>query len=759
MSREKALKGYERKDYLGSGSFGEVWKGLHTESGRDVAIKMLSRRRAIHPGCLQDREERLQILCVNLLSQEDLEVDEDFYVISPLMKASVHSRAGQAYNDPMKAMRWFEDTAKAVAAAHKKGWVHGHLKPTNILLAENDEIRVADLGQVPVVEFYRTNPDEVWYVAPEMAAAGSKPNPSWDIYALGAVFYHILTGTPPRSTDAANQALAKLKRPAELWAKYAEMLPELPLTPLVKHNPKVPIKFADLIENCLELDPEKRPQDIASILVWIERVIHGIPEKKDPNAPKPLGQRIFEWMMASKARAAALIGVVVLGMAGIGVLISLKQANRRQAEQYFESGKQAEGQAAVLYYLQAAQLVPDERKYRDAIAKIMAERPSLVFYRELGHANPGDFGLLSPTGTYALIAGKKPSLFKDHTEMPFIAGGGEITAAAFSPDGKYVFASGPLETRLWDLEKKDVATTFKLKAPADYVAYSSDGKTVVTASGHSVTIWDAATGKPVQQVGVKGKVVALSQRTVASLKNDVIVSDFNGKTLRIVPGGSNEFKLVKFSPKGDRLITSDANKAVLWEVGAPFMKPLNAPATDTGFGAGNNVVVVDSSGRAREWNTESGTPTTPAAIHPDGIVSVALSSDEQWALVQTSSGFWMGRAAPLVEPEPDGADWDEPIDLLEAECQLYSNALFAGGTMTQLTPEKFRWLKARWDQLGRDHSRKCNVPAANAWLRLRTPPAAASSETPKPAQTPDSGEGGSPTPDATPKENPSPKAE
>lgn len=752
MAREKALKGYERKDYLGSGSFGEVWKGLHTESGRDVAIKMLSRRRAIHPGCLQDREERLQILCVNLLSQEDLEVDEDLYVISPLMKASVHSRAGQAYNDPMKGIRWFEDTCKALAAAHKKGWVHGHLKPTNILLAEKDEIRVADLGQVPVMEFYRTTPEEVWYVAPEMAAAGAKPNPSWDIYALGAVFYHILTGTPPRSTDAANQALAKFKRPEDLWAKYAELLPETTLQPLVKHNPKVPIKFADLIENCLDLDPEKRPQDIQAILVWLERVIHGIPEKKDPNAPKPLGQRILEWVIASKARAAAVLGVVVIGMIGVGVLISLKQANRRQAEQYFESGQQAEGQTAVLYYLQAAQLVPDERKYRDAIAKIMNEKPSLVFYRDLARANPGDFGLLSSKGTYALIGGKKPSLFKDHSELPFIASGGEITAAAFSPDEKFLLTSGPLATQLWDLEKKEKGVTFKLKKAADFVAYSNDGKTVVTASSNGVTVWDAGTGKPVQQVEVKGKVVALSQRTVASLKNDVIVSDFKGKTLRIVPGGSNEFKLIRFSPEGDKLITSDANKAVLWEVGAPFMKPLNAPATGTGFGAGNNVVVVDGSGRAREWNTESGTPTTPVVTHPDDIVEVSLSANEQWALVETKTGFWMGRAEPLVESGPDGADWDEPVDLLEAECQLYSNALFAGGSMTQLTPDKFRWLKARWDQLGRDHSRKCVVPNNNAWLRLRTPPAAAPAETPVP-ETP------TPTPASSPKENASPKAE
>ncbi len=732
MASGKSLKGYDMKDYLGSGSFGEVWQGVHTESGKHVAIKLMSRRKTLHPSCLENREQLLDIANISVVPQTDFEEGDDLYVISPLMPGSLQKRAGLAFNDPFKGIKWFEQSVLGLNSVHKKEMIHGHLKPTNFLLDENDEIRIDDLGQIPVMEFYRTTPEELWYVAPEMADPEAEPSVSWDIYALGAVFYHILTGTPPRYKEAAAKELGSIKRPAELWARYREMVPNCTLEPIVRFNPRVPVVFCDLIEKCLALDPEKRPRDLEQLEQLTKKVIYGAPDEKNKGG-------FWNWLKASRQRLVAFILFVSVAVGTIAVLSGLQRARYLQAEQFFEQGETLQGPASTLYFLEAIKLVPDERKYRQAIIDQMQERPSLAFFKLLGPLTEGGFVTVSSSGGYVLLGGESPRLFKDLVEIELVKEHGAITAAAFDPGEELLFVSGPGGSKLYPLGEGEPREV-KMSQPCQLATFLADGKTLVTTTGNIVTSWDVASGKAVSQRKVKGEIESVGGDRIAAVQSGVRVQDRAGKTLRMLPT-EGDLTLVALSPMGEMALTTDDKRTTVWEVDAPFMKPLDLKAEAVSFTSNQRLVLVDEQNFVLCYNTQSGRPTVPGrrVWHPFKVQSLTVDEQANWAVVVTDEGIFGGRATVLVESSiPGSVDWEIPMELLEIGCRLYSGSDITAGEVRALRPDELRRLLISWEREAKDYSGKTKFPSSSLWNLFRSVPPAPKKEEPKPSpeQTP-----------------------
>src|SRR5262249_45146959 len=119
---------------------------------------------------------------------------------------------------PRPAARLVAVLARAVGDAHRLGIIHRDLKPANVLLVDDDTPKIVDFGLAKTLEadstltrsgiFFGTPS----YAAPEQAEGLSRAiGPATDIYALGAIFYHMLTGRPPFQAATILQTLQQVK--------------------------------------------------------------------------------------------------------------------------------------------------------------------------------------------------------------------------------------------------------------------------------------------------------------------------------------------------------------------------------------------------------------------------------------------------------------------------------------------------------------------------------------------------------------------
>ena len=110
--------------------------------------------------------------------------------------------------------------ARAIGEAHRLGIVHRDLKPANVLLTDDETPKVVDFGLAKSLEVdsnltqsgvFVGTPS---YAAPEQVEGlSNKVGPAADIYALGAIFYHMLTGRPPFQARRSSRRWSKSRRP------------------------------------------------------------------------------------------------------------------------------------------------------------------------------------------------------------------------------------------------------------------------------------------------------------------------------------------------------------------------------------------------------------------------------------------------------------------------------------------------------------------------------------------------------------------
>lgn len=176
-----------------------------------------------------------------------------------------------------KAVLIFEQVAQALAHMHDRGWVHADMKPNNVIIADDRDAKIIDLGQSckigTVKERIQGTPD---YIAPEQVHRRAI-TPKTDVYNLGAAMYWVLTR---RHIPTA------LAKEDSLVGSLDEHMIERP-RPVVELNPKVHPKLSDLVMQCVEPSPDKRPPDmhfVADRLNLILGIVRAEREKAPPAA-------------------------------------------------------------------------------------------------------------------------------------------------------------------------------------------------------------------------------------------------------------------------------------------------------------------------------------------------------------------------------------------------------------------------------------------------------------------------------------------
>jgi len=246
---------YRLIELLGSGGMATIYRANDTGLGRDVALKLLRTEYLRDPEFSsrfrQEAQAAASLSHPNVVTVYDYGEDPSGpYIVMELIDgedlATILRRSGTL--PPRQVARIGSAVARALAAAHARGLVHRDVKPGNVLIGRDGQVKVVDFGIArAIAEAQVTLPGttlgSVHYFSPEQAR-GEPATSASDIYSLGIVLYEMLTGSRPWEGDsAASVALARLSGP----------IPD----PMAV-RPSVPPDLAAITRRALALDPRDR---------------------------------------------------------------------------------------------------------------------------------------------------------------------------------------------------------------------------------------------------------------------------------------------------------------------------------------------------------------------------------------------------------------------------------------------------------------------------------------------------------------------
>jgi WD40 repeat protein/tetratricopeptide (TPR) repeat protein len=320
------VPGYDILGILGEGGMGVVYKAAQIRPHRLVALKMLL------AGVHAQPEELLRFLAEadtvarlqhpNIVQVYEIGHHErQLYCTLEYVEGVDLARKLQGVPQPARAAaQLLETLARAVHYAHQRGIVHRDLKPANVLLTLEGVPKITDFGLARRVEGESglTQTGVILgtpsYMAPEQTEGKSGLiGPVTDVFALGAILYHTLTGRPPFQGASAVETLEQVRS-------------QEPVPP-ARLQPKVPRDLETICLKCLQKEPRKRYASAQDLAEDLRRFVEG-----KPIVARPVGlaERSWRWCRRNPAVAALSAGLVLILFLGLtGVLWKWREADRR----------------------------------------------------------------------------------------------------------------------------------------------------------------------------------------------------------------------------------------------------------------------------------------------------------------------------------------------------------------------------------------------------------------------------------------------
>src|SRR5579864_616022 len=318
---------YEIVQILGQGGMGAVYKATDVELNRTAAVKVirpdLARDKAIVDRFKQELLLAHQVTHRNVIRIYDLSEANGMkfitmeYVEGENLLTLLHEKKKFS---PVEAVEIMLQVCRALEAAHAVEVIHRDLKPQNIMRDHSGRILVMDFGLARTLEgdgMTQTGAlvGTMDYMSPEQAL-GKPLDQRSDLFAIGLIFYELLTGKMPYRADSAIASL--LKRTQERAA------------PVVTHDPNIPPALSDIVSKCLDPDLKLRYQRTGEVLADLEAWQGGraAATLRFPASQQPWGQTIpWHWV----GGVAAVLVLAALGFMLRGKLSSPKGSVGPQA--------------------------------------------------------------------------------------------------------------------------------------------------------------------------------------------------------------------------------------------------------------------------------------------------------------------------------------------------------------------------------------------------------------------------------------------
>ena len=270
------VPGYQLQQFLGAGAFGQVWTGRDLNTGRSVAVKFFLHRSGVNWSLLNREVKNLVQMSADRHVVQVLgvgwESDPPYYIMEYVAGGSLEDLLRRRKVIPIdEATELFRKICVGLNHCHSKGVLHCDLKPANILLGEDDEPRLADFGQSRMSHDQTPSLGTLFYMAPEQADLESTPDSSWDVYAVGAIIYRMLTGNPPYRTEQVMNDMNTAGSLPQRLSRYREAIESTP--PPTEHLKKSGMDraLARIVSRCLAVDPKQRYANVQQILQDLNR--------------------------------------------------------------------------------------------------------------------------------------------------------------------------------------------------------------------------------------------------------------------------------------------------------------------------------------------------------------------------------------------------------------------------------------------------------------------------------------------------------
>jgi tetratricopeptide (TPR) repeat protein len=408
---------YEIQKHIAAGGMGDVYLAVRVDDYRQtVALKAIRGGPADAELHERFRNERQLLAGLNhphiarLLDGGTTEDGMLYFAMEYIDGQPLDSYCRQKNLNLRDRIRLLHAVAGAVDYAHRQGVVHRDLKPGNVLVSADGTPKVTDFGlakrfdQPPGLSDLdgRTRTGVIMgtpgYLAPEQAGGPTRAvGPATDVYALGAIFYELLTGRPPFVADSLLDTLEQVRS--------AEPVPPSRL------HPKLPRDLETVCLKALAKEPGSRYPTAAALASDLERFMLGLPV-----TARPVGRlvKVGRWCRRKPMAAslsAALVLVVIAAFSGVTwqwrrAEAHLEQTRRehRRAEENLAACHQILGKFATLDPPYSPDDKPDPQVHLTTL-QIESLELALKYYEDLRLREQVDLSLqVAMAGAYRLRA-------------------------------------------------------------------------------------------------------------------------------------------------------------------------------------------------------------------------------------------------------------------------------------------------------------------------------------------------------------------
>lgn len=327
----KSLAHYEVVSKLGAGGMGEVYRARDSRLDRDVAIKILPESLAHDPERLARFEREAKLLAslnhTNIAAIHGLDQSDStrFLVLELVEGEDLSERIARGPIPLNDALPIAHQIAVALEEAHRQGITHRDLKPGNIRLTPEGQVKVLDFGlakaqepesedalnlsQSPTIVSNMTMQGVILgtaaYMSPEQSR-GKQTDNRTDIWAFGCVLYEMLTALPCFRGETVTDVLTSIIHKEPDFEKLGD----------------TPSPVRRLLKRCLQKDPAHRLQHIGDARLEIEDALAGTEETVTAAAP---AKRSSDW-------PGWLVGGLVGLLLGVGAVTWLLPSSEEAAK-------------------------------------------------------------------------------------------------------------------------------------------------------------------------------------------------------------------------------------------------------------------------------------------------------------------------------------------------------------------------------------------------------------------------------------------